>query len=166
MPSWCTKVLTFAVLYHNTFLEGKAWTFILQCAQSQILVSVLAVNLLAQAQKICFASEEAKKITAVRFSALMVYSWCKIINHVLYGCNQKLQYHFWLLTVASFSRDKKRPGVLAIWCDDKYDIFGCQIELLFERYNLVIVSFFNRQPIAMNCILVKLTLSLTFVVFF
>ena len=30
----------------------------------------------------------------------------------------------------------------------------------------VIASFFNRQPIAMNCILVKLTLSLTFVVFF
>ena len=56
------------------FFEGIAWTFILQCAQSQILVSVLAVNLLAQAQKICFASVEAKEFTAARFSALMVYS--------------------------------------------------------------------------------------------
>ena len=55
------------------------------------------------------------------------------------------------MTVASFSRDKKRPGVLAIWCDDKYDIFGCQIELLFERYNLEFDSYCLFLQQTANC---------------
>ena len=41
--------------------------------------------------------------------------------------------------------------MLAIRCDDKYDILGCQIELLFERYNLEFDSYCLFLQQTANC---------------